>query len=306
MGRHYDEAKPLLLISVVGVEGEDEFAVVASMSHVACDGSTFYQIYNMLLHGHDITALDPTRIDLQRKRQEEKMGKDVTNLLSSAGFILAALRGILSTKVLGYFTRRYEVQTKVHLVSNDIIEELKRDKDDDIPFVSTNDILTSWFLTNCACRHGMMAVNLRGRLEGYDDSLAGNYENLIYYRSPEDCASPSLIRKSIKPLKRTVTTATPIDGWTRLARDDFSIITNWATFASDDAKGIFGLKGCKAIGHLPVYDLKNCVPSIAVAVIVRYAPGITAIICSGTEAQLQGLEDSCNFVDTAKKVECHF
>jgi hypothetical protein len=212
----------------------------------------------------------------------------------------------LTTYVFGLFSRKYELRTKVYFIDNDKIKSIKgehNDKDMDVAFVSTNNVVTSWFLSNSSCQHGMMAVNLRGRLEGYEGRKAGNYENLIYYRIPDDCTSPVQIRKSIMPLKRSVTSTLPLPSWYQLARGDFAIVTNWTTFAG---KGGFEIEGSKEINHIPLYDLTGAPSSIVMGIIYRYAPGMTAVLAMGTENQLKGLEDTCNFIDMDKNIDCHF
>ena len=46
----------------------------------------------------------------------------------------------------------------------------------EIPYVSTNDIITSWFFRTRNHDYGMMLVNFRNRICGLTDTDAGNYE----------------------------------------------------------------------------------------------------------------------------------
>ena len=287
------------------------FAVIASMSHILGDGHTFYTIYNMLMSGQDTEkVLQAGRIDTEMSQQEEAMGKPEARVLSSFGFIAAAIRGVLTAKLLAPFTERYRLQALYYMVDQEKMKALKKDavngsssdNSESGPslFVSTNDVLTSWFLTNSACQHGMMAINLRGRLPDYTDNKAGNYENLIYYRIPADCDSPSLIRRSLATLRRSITADAPLPSAMELATGNFSIISNWATFAVDR----IDLGECKEAGHLPLFDYKEGPASIAMALIFRYMPGQVAILAFGVPSQLEGLENAP--FASERKIDCHF
>ena len=48
-------------------------------------------------------------------------------------------------------------------------------------FVSSNDVLTSWFLSTGKYDSGCMVFNLRDRIPGYDSTHAGNYQSMIHY-----------------------------------------------------------------------------------------------------------------------------
>ena len=71
-------------------------------------------------------------------------------------------------------------------------------ENDGVPFVSTNDVLASWFLQNTQCDFGMMVFNCRNRLAGHTDLHAGSYLNTLFYQRP-DSSAPGLIRQSFEP-----------------------------------------------------------------------------------------------------------
>ena len=68
-----------------------------------------------------------------------------------------------------------------------------------MPFVSTNDALTSWFFREMKCDINVMVANFRSRRPAILDLTehhAGNYEaNVPYF--PGDVERPALIRQSI-------------------------------------------------------------------------------------------------------------
>jgi hypothetical protein len=72
-----------------------------------------------------------------------------------------------------------------------------------LPYLSTNDLLTSWFFRLCQCDYGLMTINFRNRLSrtSLESNMAGNYSDRIIYR-PVDYAQPSLIRLSLGSYRR--------------------------------------------------------------------------------------------------------
>ena len=55
-------------------------------------------------------------------------------------------------------------------------------KEGDVPFVSTNDVLSSWFLRGTECTSGTMVIDLRNRLPRLKSRHAGNYVDTLHYR----------------------------------------------------------------------------------------------------------------------------
>jgi len=304
----HDPNKPLLLVSVIAVDAS-YFALVVSLSHVIGDGHSFYSIYNMLTSAKtdddEFVALDANRIDIQMTQVNEAMGEWQAGLLSSGGFLLAAVRGVLTALILGLFSNKYKVETRCWLVDEEKMKQVKKEAcssttETNVDFVSTNDVLTSWFFRNSNCQHGMMAINLRNRLgENFaNDGMAGNYENLLYYRIPQDCSTAVSIRQSLALLERTGAPPTTLE----LATGDFAIVSNWASFSAPS----FSLgEGCREEGHLPIYDSSRAPTSIAMAFIFRYtSSGQLGVLVLGTRDQLAGLEKA-HFV-SYKAIECHF
>jgi hypothetical protein len=157
-------------------------------------------------------------------------------------------------------------------------------------FVSTNDVFTSWFMLNSGCRHGFMAVNLRGRLSGHDSHHAGNYITVVYYRVPLDCANPYLIRSSIEPLCRTITSSIPPSRW---LGGGAAFATTWATFAS--ARVTLG-ENCREELHFPLFGtpLNEHPPNIVMGYIFRARGHRLGMFFVGTPSKLKCL-DPCPF-----------
>jgi hypothetical protein len=88
----------------------------------------------------------------------------------------------LNPSVLRFFSPKPQVFT----MNFDTEDWIPRQKDDDqqwrslsndhamssaISYLSTNDLLTSWFFTLCQCDYGFMSVNFRNRIQILDDRL---------------------------------------------------------------------------------------------------------------------------------------
>lgn len=244
---------------------------------------TFYSIHNMLCGGSTVESLIVERINNTHQVQEDTMGKNEYSYLKPAGYIINMVGGVIWTKLFP----AYRVKSVYVYVDSAAMAETKKmaNKDKAVPFISTNDVLTSWFLQNTNCRHGLLAVNWRGRLDGHTHGHAGNYENVLYYR-PIDSTTPSLIRHSLSQLKRTQSHDMP-SFWERVLGLN-AIVSNWASFAQPNV-----IQGCEEELHVPLYDLASILPcTMAVLCIFRAGPQGLALLLAGTEDVLEGLEDA--------------
>ena len=263
--------EPLFRVAVVpdALEPKARWALVVSVSHVIADGHTFYQVHNMLSDGREIRALEPRREVDVPGLAESAMGGDggfLSNprpglLLSlvSAG-LLGALFGPACAVDLRYVDDAYVAQEKAKVA-----------RAGTVPFVSTNDIVTSEVLASSRCSLGLMDVNLRGRVPGCGSGLAGNYEEKIVYRPP-DFGSPELVRASILDPGRLMRASEPLTSLPQSVRelwgvDSMACVSNWATFAEDVV-----LEGHRAELHVPVFDA-SAVPARVFTGCFVFRPG---------------------------------
>lgn len=294
----------------------ERFALICSMSHIIGDGHTFYSLHNMLLGSEPVASLEVTRVSNTTTLQEEMLGKAESAVMYSWGLIVVALRGVFQSNVLSKIPRTgaaLRPAAKYFLVDAQKISELKQDyanistkqEDDRTPFVSTNDIITSWFLSQTGCDHGLMAVNLRGRLKDHSLNLAGNYENCVYYRVPKDTESPALIRKSVATLRRSVSAKAPFSNKDMAFSSGFSLVTNWASFAkmtvhlnhsagkADDSFTTKEQKGddlVTLLHHLPIYDVEALIPStMNMCLIFQYRPEQLAVVLAARPDRMANL-----------------
>ena len=221
------------------------FAVMVQMSHSVGDGATYYKLLEMLfsIEEDTILKLNEVRIKNSQKQQIALMGKNEERLFRSLGCVLNILWGLLVSILLCR-----PMNPQFEIVDLDKMETAKKEaaKDGDVQFVSTNDIITSWYLQQTQSEIGFMAINWRNRLDGHSMLDVGNYENLLYY-SKEDSATPSLIRQSLTKFKRVVTKDNRLPGFfTCFGSPCIPIVTNWASFAKRN-----DIKGCEEDCHIP-------------------------------------------------------
>lgn len=295
---HHDWKQPLFMARLVPCADSPttHFAIVVSMSHVVGDGHTYYTLLNKIRGAQPIASLTVERIANTTQQQESAMGKTESAVLMAPGLISTLLRGVFQMKFAGLFfgSKKYEVQSRCFLIDNDQMTTIKQQeaKAGNIPFVSSNDVVSSWFCQKTKVENSLMALNFRGRLDGHTDQHAGNYENLIFYRNTTggDSTTPALIRKSLATLKRAVTHETPIT-FGELARGDINMITNWASFHSPNAN--YGDAVANEVLHIPVYDMLAVLPTtMACCVIFQARPNQLAVLIAGTLDKMQGLENA--------------
>jgi len=135
----------------------------------------------------------------------------------------------------------------VEIRTDEVMERVKKEMADQagLPFVSTNDVLTSACFKAMGTSLGMMAVNARGRSPGLHDDLAGNYEGTIFYM-PADYETPGLIRASLASCRRAASPATDLTSPEDLAAGSIGLVTNWAGFGQE-----LRLPGATQLVHMP-------------------------------------------------------
>ena len=282
-----DADEPLFKVAVVPLEASPDstgsapmerkvtlpgFAVIVSMNHTLGDGHTYYRLYAMLDANQKVETLDPVRVPGFEDAKTEVIGESETAMLASAGYGL----GIVGTYLLGKLCGREPQNVCVHAVDPDWVAQEKAVavEETQVPFVSTNDALTSWFFREMKCDINIMLANFRSRRPAILDLAehhAGNYEaNVPYF--PGDVESPALIRQSILGpenqfrARRAGSPATEVPGFRTLLRNRTAIITNWASFYRDVALQADPMQGnsetYKPSLHLPVMEPDGLITSV--------------------------------------------
>lgn len=249
---------------------KEAFALIVQLSHAVGDGATYYKLLHMLCSmdttdvddptstSDSIVKLNPERIQNTIETQIDAMGKAEHGFLTSIGFVCRTIFGTIKNVMKGPSPIHYNFVNRRRMQDEMQMENVKtlHARAADLPFVSTNDVLTSWLLRRAHATRGLMAVNWRNRLEGHTPLHAGNYENVILYEE-QDYATPGLIRKSLglgsRSYKRLVTKEMFPSFW-NVVRTKFSVVTNWSTFAMPNV-----IEGCAEDLHFPLV-LPDAVP----------------------------------------------
>ncbi len=156
--RLINKDKPLTRVSIVSVE-PGSFSLIFSLSHTIADGATYYRLLNMLCSNEEVIALNAVRKhDYSMKKA---IGKENNDFVFYKTFILGVIASMLfghKAKLLGLYVNEDEVKKTKAKVS----------EEKQVPFVSTNDILTSNFMRAIKARICIMAINFRNRFPGID------------------------------------------------------------------------------------------------------------------------------------------
>ncbi|CAE7919364.1 unnamed protein product, partial [Symbiodinium necroappetens] len=180
-----DNSTPLFRVSVVTI-APGRFAVVISLSHVLGDGFTYYRIYGALderekeIGGTVYPAGEgPARVRLNPMRKLEFPAAMAQTLGMEKVAWLNSRRARWGSMLDRNLRSRH--RWSAWEVDTAWVEEEKRRQSSAESFVSTNDVLTSAFLTSGKFAYGVMSVNFRGRLCGLDKIHAGNYKGGVQF-----------------------------------------------------------------------------------------------------------------------------
>ena len=239
-------------------DGKAAFALVVTVSHAVVDGRAFYEIHNMLSEGAHIHTLDPTRPDDAAidAAHREAFGSYAVYFQLYLFLIYLffcyipsrvrlAVRGTLPKALYGMlFGDGSQARVACRLVSNKAVARAKAAAaaEGTVPWVSTNDVITSAFFKGVGCNIGGIAVDCRRRLPIAPDDGASNLENVLIMNA-EDFAMPALVRRSVDALCRANGGRFP---WLRTTR--LPTITSWTAFS----KGTV-IPGCQHRLHIPYF-----------------------------------------------------
>lgn len=291
VGRGCEPQFRVSLVPDAAAPGE-RWALVVSMSHVIADGHTFYKIHNMLCAAEPVQALVAQRqMNIPAAAAEAMGGAANAGFLQfpKPGLLLKVVIAMLGGKLFGPAGGVLAAEVDTGFVARQKTAALAEKS---VPFVSTNDVITSAVLSASGCDIGTMDINFRGRIAGCKDQFAGNYEDKIIYRAA-DVATPALVRTSIlsaSALHRASQPPTllPTSVLDFLRSGMITFVTNWASFARDAA--LPSTCGSAAELHLPIFEPADVpVRAFAGGCIFRAAPGIMGIVILGPPAILDAI-----------------
>jgi hypothetical protein len=251
--------KSLIRLSVSHIS-DNQYALIYSLSHTIADGSTFYRTQNMLFGGEKITALNPIR--KQNYSMEKAVGKTDNAFVFYVSFTLNVLNSLIfgrKPKFFSYYINEESIKsTKAEFTGNT-----------EIPYISTNDIISSSFMRAVKARLGMIVINFRNRFPNVDLDDAGNYEGVKLYDAPI-YNTPEGIRKSLLGEIPYKTLMNKIPGTWERTHLRMAQVNNWASFS-----GGFALENCQLQLHLPI--IPSTIP-FDIAVLYRPKLNRTAIL----------------------------
>eukprot|EP00929_Paragymnodinium_shiwhaense_P101952 TRINITY_DN65153_c0_g1_i1.p1 TRINITY_DN65153_c0_g1~~TRINITY_DN65153_c0_g1_i1.p1 ORF type:complete len:491 (+),score=70.22 TRINITY_DN65153_c0_g1_i1:67-1539(+) len=245
--------EPLFRVVLVSMS-PGSFALVVSMSHVLGDGHSYYQVLGCL--SEDITdfpEMDPVRRLGFPRACAMSIGSEK---LAWVGSRQARLGNTFSRVCSGQ--RRWSVwevdasfidaEKKLYNPSADMDSApTGQGATPGTPWVSTNDVLTSWFLRAGRYSYGFMRVNFRNKgLGDLASKHMGNYEAGIQFW-PDEFATPLGVRRSLLDPPWFRTARTDVPGLLQSVRGRFAVATNWTSLQKE-----VRLPGCETQLHLPV------------------------------------------------------
>ncbi len=229
--------------------------------------------------------LNTERLANYQKKLCDLLGQEEGGYLTSMTF---TLRYLVGGSIKSWLSKQ-ETELKFSLIDNAKINKVKIEAAEEgkVPYVSCNDVITSWFMRQVNSSTAMMAISMRNRIDGLSKIDAGNYEHVIFYRR-EDYASPALIRKSLAKYRRLVTQNLKLPKAFESMFEEEAFVTNWQTLAED-----FDIEGCEEDLHVPVFTSKSWPTTIPLLVIFRARRDKIGMcyVKTGKENHL----DHCNF-----------
>lgn len=237
-----DRDEPMCRVAVVRTSPAT-FALVTSMNHCVGDGHSFYIFHNALDVDPDgakpVMSMSFQRNFEASRGAEELLGVQKTRWSESISFFMGMF-------IMKNF-RPPHCKSVWKVSSEWLAEQKKNAAGEDVPFVSSNDAITSWFLGSSRfCNIGLMAINMRGRISKLGDKHVGNYESIMVFQKGE-CKSPADIRHAVMGPKLGTRRA-EAPGLCMSLQSRVGLVTNWSTFAKD-----VRLPGCVEVLHLGTF-----------------------------------------------------
>ena len=119
-----------------------------------------------------------------------------------------------------------------------------------------------------------------------------------YFFTPEDSATPILIRKSILPTEgivpyqRRVTHTDPPPGFWAMSQGSSAMAANWSSFVKPSS-----IPGCTEELQVPIFIPTNLVRmTLTVLTIFRAGPKGLAVLVTGVPEKLQDIDKSVPFL----------
>ena len=177
----------------------DRVVLVLSMSHMIADASSVYQLWGMLNPGNPIRSLQFKR--LLSVFPFHALSRN--GLLKILWWFYHCDFGVVQKILFGAdpFSETPRLHTCRYVKKTWISEQkAKHIPSDRVPFVSSHDLLASWFFQQFPhCCAGSTAINMRGRSRHHpqlNQDYVGNYASVLIF-TKADYQSPTDIRLAV-------------------------------------------------------------------------------------------------------------
>lgn len=245
----YHKKNRLTKLTILHLDNQ-RFLLIFSLSHLIADGHTFYQIFNMLSSQNEIYSLNVVR------KNEFLQAKD---FIPKRHFKFTRSPGLIFWFVTKILFSRKKVQVKSFELNQKYVQQQKQQAKEGgvVPFVSTNDILSSNYAQLSDSNAMMMAINFRNRIPALTDKDAGNYEDILVI-DKERSSTKEKIRILINDLKNEEPKI-KIPKGRAVLKSNPVFITNWAGFS----KPVI-IDNTQSLMHLPLYTTKQIMYDLCV------------------------------------------
>jgi hypothetical protein len=260
-----DNDVPLFKISIFKFPDEKKYALVLSVCHAIVDGRTYYLLYSMLDKNTAPYPLDAVRV--QRFPSDLKARLNTSKFTANPLFAIRFLAYMLFTPKKPTNTMRY--------VNMGEIERRKAAYVAQNPgkYITTNDILVSWFAKTVHLDYLFVAMNFRNRIPCVIGNVAGNYSGALTLTN-EFIATPESVHTAVS---QALTGKDPVPSVWKLINFRAGLSTNWSTFYTE-----IEVPGSEHIKHLPLFAIGNA--RLPAAMII-FAPkkGHIGVMCAANE-----------------------
>ena len=283
---------PVTLLRIAESEKDKAFAVIFSMSHAVGDGRTYYEVLEMLRPGAPVKPLNPVRVQTFSEGMREVCGRKELEWADSPGAQAMYTFSMMTAKKVSVCAR-YLDGARVAAAKAEAATL------GGVPYVTTNDVITSAFFTECKSRIGMMGLDCRSKLPDLPlaDDLAGNYVTALTM-DPDTFGTPALIRKMLSEIPYE-TTKKPLPSFCRwlVGKDNasFAMVTNWSSFAGEG----FQFEGSETVVHLPVKNPAYMVYDLMIP--FKSGTGRKGVICWTVSTNEEGLKKALPLGESVSK-----
>lgn len=226
-------------------ETPSQFLLTLSVCHQVSDATAMYALWGMLDPHAAVEELD------NHRQSRDFWLTSASGLPSQAKFMYSLLCTESSPLRKKHKIDKCNLMPLFHTIRRDWIKEQKRahKMTKDSPFVSTQDVFTSWYMRTFQPACGSLVVNLRHRNKDLTSKHVGNYLDLLVM-NPADYSSPGNIRKIVASSGAASSWNWPGPGSLQ------GTVSCWHTLYKD-----VQLLHCERLTHLPLRGGMFCLSS---------------------------------------------